>query len=167
LHSFRLKSAQCVVKFLRTYRPVQIIMYQVHLRPYIKTFSEYLFEPTYRFNRGDYLISTSNVSKFICERLFVLYPKKCVLVLADCECFPERQKSLRLLRAFRKKSSSWRLEFNFIILPTFKNKGRLCFLYCTYFIGLVAFVSNSTCLQADLMWLKCIGLGLGFSIESA
>jgi len=37
-HCFRLKSAQCVVNFLRTCRPVQIIMYQVHLRSHIKSF---------------------------------------------------------------------------------------------------------------------------------
>jgi len=49
-HSFRLKSAQRVVKSLRTYHPVQIIMYQVHLRLYIKTFFKYSFEPIYRLN---------------------------------------------------------------------------------------------------------------------
>jgi len=52
-HSFRLKSAQRVVKSLRTCRPVHIIMHQVHLRLYIKTFSEYFFEPIYRLDRVD------------------------------------------------------------------------------------------------------------------
>ena len=40
-HSFRLKSAQCVVKSLRPSLMVQIIVYQVHLRLYFKIFLEY------------------------------------------------------------------------------------------------------------------------------
>jgi len=40
-HSFRLKSAQCVVKSLRPSLIVQIIMYQVHLKLYFKIFLEY------------------------------------------------------------------------------------------------------------------------------
>ena len=41
--SFRLRSAQRVVKSMRTCRPVQIIIYQVHLRLPIKTISQYVF----------------------------------------------------------------------------------------------------------------------------
>jgi len=37
-------------------------MYQVHLRLYINAFSGYFFEPIYRLDKVDYLISTSNVS---------------------------------------------------------------------------------------------------------
>ena len=63
---------QCVVKSLRTCRPEQFMMYQVHLRLYLKTFSEYFFVPIYRLDRADIIISNSNASNsFLGDRLLL------------------------------------------------------------------------------------------------